>query len=133
MYKTHVMLDDAPRLQKRRQQFGAEQVEVAQQYSIPLLTVEPDPDQAGIGIINGLALLRILQVPNATFITAFELHSPVHRFPARPGAAAGSQMGRIAAQHLDAMAAFPQTPDEIGDGAAVAAQLLGGIEVGDNQ
>ena len=120
------MLHDAGRFKKRRQQFGAKQVEIAQQNSIPMLAVEPGANERGIGLINGLALLRILQGPNATFITAFELQSPVHRFPARAEVAAGTQMGRIAAQHLDAVAPFPQAPDEISDGAAIAAQLLGG-------
>ena len=35
-------------------------------------------------------------------------------------------MGCIAAQYLDVVATFLQAPDEISDGAAVAAQLLGG-------
>ena len=63
MYKTHVMLNDAGRFQKSRQQFGTEQVEIAQQDSIPVFAVQPGTNERCIGLINGLALLRVLQGP----------------------------------------------------------------------
>ena len=126
MHKTHVMLHDAWRLQKRRQQFWAKQIEIAQQNSIPVLAVEPGANERGIGIDQWPGAAAGPARPNTTFITAFKLQSPVHRFSAWADEAVGTQMGCIAAQYLDVVAPFLQAPDEISDGAAVAAQLLGG-------
>ena len=107
--------------------------QIAQQNSIPVIAIKPRANERGIGLINSQALLRVLQRADTAFITAFELQSPVHRFPAWAHDAAGAQMGCIAAQNLDAVPPFQKAPDEISHGAAIAAQLLGGIKVADNQ
>ena len=63
MNKTHVMLQDARCLLKWRKKFGAEQVEIAYQNSIPVLVVEPGANELGICLINYLALLWVLHGP----------------------------------------------------------------------
>ena len=69
---------------------------------------------------------------HAALKAAFQVQPPIHRFCAR-SCAAGPQIGRIAADHLQSMPTLLQSPGKVRHATSVAAQLLGGIEVGDQQ
>ena len=69
---------------------------------------------------------------HAPLKAALQMHAPIHRFGAR-SCAAGPEIGGIAAQHLQGMAALLQSPGKVRHAASVAAQFLGWVEVGDQQ
>ena len=94
--------------------------------SIPVLTVEPPLDEFLIASSMHLALFRISVCADPTFITAFELHRRSTASPLGPCAVLDPRWGESLLSTWMLWPAFPQTPNKIGDGAAVAAQLLRG-------